>query len=302
MKLYIIGNGFDRGHNLPTSYWDFRMFLENAHPEFLASFEEHYGIYSGMTDSDKGLLLWNEFETNLVNIDEGTIIDNAVRIDMDLESGDVGIKDTLYYFFSEEYAHIRKLPAYLKQWVRTIKIRDTQKRTSLITNDSIYLTFNYTAVLENVYGIEASRITHIHGSLRDYDIDPVIGHGNQARIQNIHNQKEEAQNLFDEKWESICSVIEEYYRNTLKDVDKYSYALHKLSGKDIDEIFVIGHSLAGVDMPYFREIDSLTENKLSWNVYFYNPDEQAKFKANLISVGIEESRIHLIPATEFYNL
>lgn len=94
MNLFIIGNGFDRGHGLPTNYWDFRSFLENVHPDFLNSFEEHYGIYSGMNDTDKGLLLWNEFETNLVNIDEGTIIDNAVRIDMDLESGDVGIKDT----------------------------------------------------------------------------------------------------------------------------------------------------------------------------------------------------------------
>ncbi|MBE6863264.1 MAG: hypothetical protein E7495_01635 [Ruminococcus flavefaciens] len=211
------------------------------------------------------------------------------------------IDHTLYNYFSEEYTHIHKLPTFLKQWVRTIRIRDAQKRTSLITNDSIYLTFNYTAVLENVYGIEPSRITHIHGSLRDYDIDPVIGHGNLVRIQKIHDQKQKAQNLFDEKWESICSVIEEYYRNTLKDVNKYSYTLHNLAGKNIDEIFVIGHSLAGVDMPYFKEIDSITENKLSWTVYYYNPDEQKKFTESLMSIGIDENRIHLIPSTEFYN-
>ena len=26
--LFIIGNGFDIGHNLPTRYWDFRNYLE----------------------------------------------------------------------------------------------------------------------------------------------------------------------------------------------------------------------------------------------------------------------------------
>ena len=28
MKLFIIGNGFDKGHGLNTSYWDFRTYLK----------------------------------------------------------------------------------------------------------------------------------------------------------------------------------------------------------------------------------------------------------------------------------
>ena len=34
MKLFIIGNGFDKGHGLNTSYWDFRTYLKNMYPEF----------------------------------------------------------------------------------------------------------------------------------------------------------------------------------------------------------------------------------------------------------------------------
>lgn len=45
MKLFIIGNGFDIGHGLPTHYWDFRTYLENRDPSFLTAFEEHYDIY-----------------------------------------------------------------------------------------------------------------------------------------------------------------------------------------------------------------------------------------------------------------
>ena len=39
MKLFIIGNGFDKGHGLNTSYWDFRTYLKNMYPEFLYAFE-----------------------------------------------------------------------------------------------------------------------------------------------------------------------------------------------------------------------------------------------------------------------
>lgn len=52
-----------------------------------------------MADEKKAELLWNELETNLANIDEDVIIENAVSIDMDLEGGDVGIEDTLYQYF-----------------------------------------------------------------------------------------------------------------------------------------------------------------------------------------------------------
>lgn len=54
-----------------------------------------------------------------------------------------------------------------------------QKKSSLITNENFYINFNYTGVLENVYGISISNIIHIHDSLRKNMIDPVLGHGNR---------------------------------------------------------------------------------------------------------------------------
>lgn len=72
VKLFIIGNGFDRGHRLPTSYWDFRTYLEVHYPQFLRSFEEHYDLYPS-DDYVKQQILWNELESNLANIDEDTI-------------------------------------------------------------------------------------------------------------------------------------------------------------------------------------------------------------------------------------
>ena len=59
MTLYILGNGFDLAHKLPTAYWDFRTYLKSAHPEFLEAFEEHYDIYPSMSDEAKKEYLWD---------------------------------------------------------------------------------------------------------------------------------------------------------------------------------------------------------------------------------------------------
>ena len=218
------------------------------------AFESHYYIYPANYEEAQKNLLWNELEKNLANIDEDVIIDDALQMDIALESGDVGIEDTLYEYFTEEYKYIERLAKYLKQWVRTIRIRDVKPKTSLINNfqEALYITFNYTAVLERVYGISEGRIIHIHGSLRDHECDPVLGHGNIERIEQIDERLEEAGRMYDEKEISICKVIRDYYESTYKDVNRYVYKLSRVSNKNIDEIYVIGHSVAEVDFAIFQ--------------------------------------------------
>ncbi|MFT8351732.1 AbiH family protein [Clostridium saccharoperbutylacetonicum] len=48
-------------------------------------------------------------------------------------------------------------------------------RTTIIDykSNDMYVTFNYTSVLENVYKISENKITHIHGSLRMRDGNPI---------------------------------------------------------------------------------------------------------------------------------
>ena len=196
--------------------------------------------------------MWNELETNLANIDEDVIIEDETSIEMNLESGDVGIEDTLYDYFSEEYQYIKKLAIYLKRWIRSIRLRDTLPRVSVIDklNRDIFVNFNYTAALENIYGIHEASVIHIHGSLREYTEDSVLGHGNLERIKSIKKKKQAAEECYDEKEISICRVVQDYYERTLKDINKYMGKLNEMK-KVISEIVVAGHSLEGIDMPYF---------------------------------------------------
>ena len=148
---------------------------------------------------------------------------------------------------------------------------------------------NYTAVLERVYGISEGRIIHIHGSLRDHECDPVLGHGNIERIEQIDERLEEAGRMYDEKEISICKVIRDYYESTYKDANR---KLSRVSNKNIDEIYVIGHSVAEVDLPYFRYIENCTHRQSNWIVYFFNKEEKDRIYKNLMDSGIQK----------FYNL
>ncbi len=298
MKLYIIGNGFDRAHNLPTSYWDFREYLSTHYPMFLDSFESHYAVSPGSA------LLWNELESNLANIAEDIIIEDATSFDVGAESGDVGIEDTLYHYFSDEYGHIEQMAQYLKQWIRTVRIRDLHPKAAPLikNNEDFFVTFNYTGVLERTYEIPPAHIIHIHGSLHENDIDPVLGHGNSSCIANIKSLLAQAQDQFDEKLTSICRVLSEYYDRTYKHTDRYSFKLLPLAEETFDEIVVIGHSLSGVDLPYFKLIDELTAHSLVWRIYYFAPLKKEEMANNLVQCGVSPERIILIPSSEFYSL
>ena len=304
MDLYIIGNGFDLAHDLPTSYWNFRSFLEQSNPDFLKQFEEKYDIYPGMNETTKQNLLWNQFEYNLANINEEMIIDLATSIDLGLESGDIDVEDMFYNYLSGEYSYIRDLKQLLKQWTRSIRIRGVQPRTTAfnVSNNAIFVNFNYTALLENVYGIDPRDVIHIHGSLRTWDDDPIIGHGNHERIKNIRLQRHNAEEVFDEKETSICRAIEDYYNATLKDVQFYLRKLGRLSNYTINRIVVIGHSLSGVDLGYFKEIDSITNHIIPWKVYYYKDTERTAMEEHINQCSINTNRCEFEHSNLFYNL
>ena len=74
------------------------------------------------------------------------------------------------------------------------------------------------------------------------------------------------------------------------------------NAKTIDEICVIGHSLAGVDRTYFNRIDNMTMRRLTWKVYYYRPEEKDRLRNNLIDAGVDSDRIEMVPSSEFYDL
>ena len=302
MNLFIIGNGFDLGHDLPTSYWDFRSFLEKKHPAFLNDFEEKYYLWG----HDLKTSLWNNIEFNLANIQDDVLynqMDQSSGLRLEIEN--VDIEDTLTYYFGEQFKFIEKLTLYLEEWIAEVneELPDTNRRTSLIKESSSdkFITFNYTTTLEEIYKIENVNILHIHGVVNSED-ELVLGHSNLKRIDYFRKKYREFQNKGNTQISPIYSALSQYCINTYKDVRKYIPKLFSLNYNSVEKIMIIGHSLSDVDLPYFAKIKGFIEDDIAWCVYYYCEDEAAMLKKQLKKIDIQDRQIHMIPASEFYDL
>lgn len=311
MNLFVIGNGFDKAHSLKTDYIDFRDFLYENYPDFLSSFEEAYG---NCLESDRELVnesLWKTFETNLCNLNEDYIVDVATSIDLGLEGGDVNIEDTMMTYWAKQYSYIEKLPEYLHEWVTSLDINVPTKTNYIqpvydgdddVTEDQ-FLTFNYTLVLEDVYNIDSSNICHIHCSISDRVDELAIGHGNKEKQVQAKEKMHQAQEVYDDKESSIYSVLATYYESTEKDVKFYisnnNYFFRGL--RKVEKIYIVGHSLGEVDLPYFIEIKKNVALTTQWIVVCRN-DSEAKEKMTVLkNLGLTDEMITIMYSTEFFN-
>lgn len=317
-SLYIIGNGFDRAHGLKTSYWDFRTYLEENHWEFLLAFEKLYD-FEPFDEADpytaknaKKLYedrlqqeLWSQLEENIghPNIVQMENFSDCIVNDLDLESGNVGIRDTLDEYWRNEYGFIKKLQEYIKEWIEALDTsRVVPRKKSLINCSDHFLSFNYTDTLERVYGIED--VYHIHGGI---DIvseqEPIIGHCNKKQIKDYRGLAKQADEAFDEGTASIDDAIADYLELTYKDTDKIilfsSYFWESLA--DADQVVIIGWSAGAVDMPYLKEIASRVQENAKWTVCFYNVEARDNLTNALQYCGIDNSNIRAIQTDTYWD-
>lgn len=324
-KLYIIGNGFDKAHGLDTSYWNFREYLYEKHPRFLYLFEKVYG-FNPLDDTEYGYSeelqkrwntavsheLWSKFEEDMAKPDIQAMLSFSESIieSLDLEAGNIGIKDTMDYYWKREYNFIEELQTYVKEWISQIdlsKIAPIQQ--DLINNcEDWFFNFNYTTVLEEVYNIP--HVLHIHGSVvNEWDGDPIIGHCNCEEIKKRRSLSHKAEDCFDEGNASIQDAIADYleaiYKDTAHLISINRSFFQQLC--DVDQVIVIGWSAGEVDLPYLRIIRDSVHKKASWTVYYYAKDRTDREAYDSLRTACKRCRIHkkfdlkLINSKQFWN-
>lgn len=295
--LYIIGNGFDIHHNIPSKYNDarggncFRKWLEDNDCDTLCEIDDTFGC---TTDE-----WWKNFEENLASVETLRIAyEEAFEHypnfgsddfhDRDYDGASIAVKIRL----DNVFANISNA---LMRWIDTLPIGNDEKKVRLKTENGIFITFNYTHTLENLYKISADKILHIHG---DTDTNTLIfGHG----LLYSEIQKEM------EKYESV--EYGDYVYQTSKDSAIYGVASHRkqveeiIEGNkqwfrqlhDITHIHILGHSLASVDMPYFYKIlESCDKNAVNIEISCFDNIAKDTALQFLKSVNIDSARYRLI--------
>lgn len=256
-SLIILGNGFDLFHGLPTSYKDFRDYVLVNRPDVADSFVRFIadGNYS------ESIELWDDFEGALALIRFKEAITDAYEF---WGQGDPDMSLATYLLENVVDDLSYALPALFGDWISEIDgLIEEEARRITLPLGARYLNFNFTRSLQRLYGISDRNILHIHG-MAETPSTILIGHGefapdsNEGWVEFVDDNGDsvdpwsEEINSFDDG--GFSDVINYYLESTRKPVfDTIGANRDWLkSCRLCDEIYVLGHSLSDVDLPYFE--------------------------------------------------
>ncbi|RFZ90286.1 hypothetical protein D0C36_21040 [Mucilaginibacter conchicola] len=275
-KLYIIGNGFDLYHSLPSRYADFHQHIAVHEPDLLQELDSYFNFRV-----DKNYL-WSNFEQDLCHFNHKRFMAAYNHIDIMSDS----FKPSEFYsLFDEVTAESERLAEQIRgafrEWVEAFELDEidhTRYTPLLLDQDAAYINFNYTDTLEEIYQIPKNRILYIHHNANAYDGELIFGHGkkrDQKEIPTIDEGGEPTRTPYTDSENTSRSLFYVFQKNTkevLKEHRKWFGTLKK-----VEEVIILGHSIGRVDWPYFKEI-SKQAPLAEWIVSYYGEKELAKLK------------------------
>lgn len=240
-SLYIIGNGFDLAHGMKTRYGDFRRWLvENNRFDVIHELQSAYPA-----KIEDNYLLWSQFEKALGEYDLETVI-NWSWENLYLTVDSLGNQLFNSSLIDTQLPDI--IDEAFSKWVKSIKMT-TERAFSKIEKGSVYLTFNYTDTLEQLYGIPERQVLHIHGRASRGE-KLIVGHNREINPADywddnidMRENNERMQRLTD--MNTLCKPVYE--------IMEHNEWFFRGLGFTKD-IYIIGHSCEAVDYPYFRKV------------------------------------------------
>lgn len=167
--LYIIGNGFDIHHKLPTDFKYFHNYVIDNKISLKDDFEEYFSF----NPNDNS---WSNFEKDLGKFDCKYFFDKINNIDILHENFKLSsIYDLEDQLNQETDKLINQIRDAFESWIEEIDLDSADKKLSLKKN-ALFLNFNYTLTLEKVYGISPDKIFHIHGDIKREKMELIFGH------------------------------------------------------------------------------------------------------------------------------
>ena len=283
--LYIIGNGFDIFTGLRTRYVDFQHWLQNNYPFIYENMVVAYDI--------KGEW-WNDFEVQLGKLNvkqyvkkfspsdkpfeeilketsERRAFEKKYKLPPSMHGSHCarrlrGLLDVLHYCFEKWICHCQKT------------ITDT-KYINIEIEDSYFINFNYTDVLQWLYHIPKDNVLHIHGRASTKD-HLIFGH-NSLLLGGDSKDEEE-----------INFELHKYEKNPYQYIFKYDEL--PVIIKDVEFVHIYGFSFSPVDIDYIDWIYHHTPNKSQWEVSWFTDQDKYRVDSFLQDHWDLRSRLQLI--------
>ncbi len=259
-KLFVIGNGFDLHHGIPSRFSDFGSYLATADSKILELIRDYLFV-----DED----FWNCFETRLATFEADVVIEYAEQFLTPYGAEDWS--DASHHDFEYEIEQVvdglsARLRRRFVDWIRKLPIpaAGTVPVLRCIDPSAVFLSFNYTPTLQRLYGVSEDQVLHIHGRAADPASEIVLGHGwKRLPHEQLSRGIDEAT---DTRVAGGYRLIDDYFAATFKPteeiIERHRFAFECLTS--VTDVWILGHSLGDVDAPYFRELMKRVNPSARW--------------------------------------
>lgn len=300
--LYVIGNGFDLMHRVPSSYYNFRDSLGKNNK--LRQTLENY-----ITVED----CWADLEYALAHIDVSAM-SNMTVVDTFLDINDAYNEDSgaAEYFMSVEEAAMpmqiiaTELPRRFRKWVETLKVGTYDRPLKDVFRNGKVLCFNYTEFVESMYHIPKQDVCYIHGCRVKEKGQPreplILGHMLGASDSSFEFEEKDAKYLNEYRRayvetartqviDYISEYDEELTKDTAKNINNHAQFFSELG--NTEAVVVVGHSNSETDFDYFEKIRASTLGDVKWYFGCYGLRDLINLENLLQRLQIQKSEFKI---------
>ena len=310
-KLYIIGNGFDIHHGIPSRYSYYRDWLEDNDDDLLERLRNYYEV----DDKD----WWSQFELELGYPDmaayiEETAFDNQPDFasdefrDRDYHAGQITAEDEIGSLVAD-------IKGTFTDWVASLPDPEGGKKIVLDKENAFFINFNYTDTLQNLYDVKLADILFIHGNVgigsglvlghnRPYEElddefapemptapDDLEGEGLAEWYEEMVDSGEDY--IHQSVRGEVVSQIHRLRKNTENIIKTNKKAFDAL--KDVEDVYIYGLSFSPVDEPYLDEVvKKVNTDKTKWIVSCYSYDDRVTAEAFFVKSGIKKNLVSYV--------
>lgn len=311
--LYIIGNGFDKHHGMPTAFTEFYDWMQRErYFDTISQIDEVYGV----TKYD----WWKDFENSLGEMDMYDYAMEQVHENYpDFGSDEFREADRYGAEYQAELdiaQMVKTMKLRFTEWINTMKAPDCTKKLPISKHDSFFISFNYTPTLENLYGVPHAQVLHIHGCVFEKG-EYIIGHGKTYEMlrHDLESQEpslapdaslEEIQDFYEHHSDSIYEDTKEAVLNSVADLRKPVDAIiERHRGvfeflRDVEKVYVYGLSFSDIDMKYIAEIirNHNAASSIQWEISYFSEVDKKKVKKFVADYHLTEKNVHIYTLEE----
>ncbi|SMG15983.1 bacteriophage abortive infection AbiH family protein [Sphingobacterium psychroaquaticum] len=301
MKLYILGNGFDLHHKLKTRYADFHEFLHVHNQDIEFDLERYFNF---QVDSN---YLWKCFEDDLAHYNYQEFFETYNNIDIMSES----FKPSECYGLEDEISErtesfVDQIRSNFTDWLLSIEYPKPEDlpRSILLNLDkrALFMNFNYTDTLSELYGVSRDRIFYIHNNANEQYGDLIFGHGQEEEDDpeepELDENGDSNRTMFTDSQRASRTPFNLLKKDTESIINDNTQFFSSLD--QVSEVIVLGHSYGEVDLPYFKEVKNNIKN-LKWKMAYYSQDDFVSCQTAIKICGISKDQIEMIKITDLIN-